>query len=653
VSLLQELKRRNVFRVGIAYLVASWLLLQITDILVPILDLPDSAARLVFLLLVIGLIPALIFAWAFELTPEGIKRERDVDRNQSVTSQTGRKLDRVIIGILVAAVIVLLVDRVTQKPEAEPSTADRSAEKGSEPFSQVSTTSPEIPSEEMGSDPLESTIKSIAVLPFVNMSSDPEQEYFSDGLAEELLNRLTKNPNLRVAARTSAFQFKGQNLDVADIGRQLKVDHVLEGSVRKSGSRLRITAQLIKTEDGFHLWSETYERELTDVFAIQDEISGAINTALELQLDASVPAAATPPTSNLEAYNLYLRGRYLLATRGGDNMLQADVLFDRAVARDPDFSAAWSAMAFNSSLLFGYTYQLSAEAAFAKALRAAKRAIELDPENAEAYIALGRTQIWYFHNWQEGEAAANRAYELAPNNAEVVNLYGDVLFMLGDFESGERIERKAALLDPLSATNAFDVAIALLIQNRPEEALEPARTAMDLAPDSYYRVDALVYALLLTGRTEEARALIETTVAKFDVDQQDPVSANLWWSMYFYETDDREGLRAYWNEMGAGQSAATGPNAAAEVNALPASYMAFFTLWLDGAEAALPWLQIAHANGEFMLLRWVDYFYLPERMSTDSKWLEFWNQPEYQGLLEIRRSRPYDNISYWKKRPSP
>ncbi|MGH6821543.1 MAG: hypothetical protein ACREDU_11880, partial [Methylocella sp.] len=328
--------------------------------------------------------------------------------------------------------------------------------------------------------------KSIAVLPFVNMSSDPEQEYFSDGLAEELLNRLAKNQTLRVAARTSAFQFKGQNLDVAKIGRQLKVEHVLEGSVRKSGNRLRITAQLINVTDGFHLWSETYEREMDDIFAIQDEISGAISTALELKLGTAAPAAAAPPTQNLEAYNLYLRGRYLLAARGAANMLQADELFERAVALDPEFSAAWSAMAFNSAVMWGYTYEPSAEVVFAKAVSAARQAIELDPENAEAYIALSRAQLWYLHDWQEGQAAASRAYELAPNNAEVVNIYGDVMIMLGDFEAAERIERKATLLDPLSATNAMDVAMILLILNRPDEALAPARTAMDLAPDSYY-----------------------------------------------------------------------------------------------------------------------------------------------------------------------
>jgi len=310
-------------------------------------------------------------------------------------------------------------------------------------------------------------------------------------------------------------------------------------------------------------------------------------------------------------------------------------------------------MAFNSAVMWGYVYEPSAEVVFAKAVRAARRAIELDPENAEAYIALGRAQLWYFHDWREGQAAANRAYELAPNNAEVVNIYGDMLIMLGDFESAERIERKAALLDPLSATDANDLAVILLLLNRADEALEPARTAMDLAPDSYYRVDPSIYSLLLTGKSKEARALIEATVARFKLNEQDPVTAAFWWSMYFYLTNDREGLRAYLNErLGAGQLAASGPDANTAVTTFPASYMAFYMLWLDGAEAALPWLQKARTNGEWILL-WPDYFYLPERMSNDPKWLEFWDQPEYQELFDIRRSHPYDHVSYWKEQPSP
>ncbi len=650
MSLFQELKRRNVIRVAIAYAVVSWLLLQVMSTVVPILDLPEWVAKLTLVVLALGFVPALIFAWAFELTPEGVKKECEVDRAQSILPQTGRKLDRIIIAFLVIALGYFAYDKFTTPTPVIPVNA---GENGSEPFSD-STPQISAAAEEKGSDPFSADpIKSIAVLPFVNMSSDPEQEYFSDGLAEELLNRLAQNTNLRVAARTSAFQFKGKNLNVAEIGRQLKVENVLEGSVRKSGNRLRITAQLINVKDGFHLWSETYEREMDDIFAIQDEISGAISTALELELGTAAPRAAAPPTQNLEAYNLYLRGRYLLAARGGENMLQADELFERAVTLDPEFSAAWSAMAFNSAIMWGYVYEPPADVVFAKAVRAAGRAIELDPENAEAYIALGRAQLWYFHDWQEGQAAANRAYELAPNNAEVVNIYGDVLVMLGDFESAERIERKAALLDPLSATNAADLALVLLMLNRADEALAPARTAMNLAPDSYYRVDFLIYSLLLTGKPEEARALIEATDARFNVSEQDPANLAAWWSLYFYQTNNREGLRAYLNEpLGTVHPAGAGAGPEPAGKGLLSSTMAFYMLWLDGAEAALPWLQKARASGEWLLL-WPDYFYLPERMSTDPVWLEFWDQPEYQDLFDIRRSHPYDHVSYWKEQPSP
>ncbi|HEY5774941.1 MAG TPA: hypothetical protein VIS57_02545, partial [Xanthomonadales bacterium] len=260
MSLLAELKRRNVFKVAVAYAVASWLLLQMSDILVPILGLPDNAQKLIFLLLVIGFIPALIFAWAFELTPEGLKKEKDVDRQNSVVSQTGSRLNIAIIGMLVVALAYF----VWEARFAEDKTAEKPA---SVPVAAV-------PAEAAVSE------KSVAVLPFVNMSSDPEQEYFSDGLSEELLNRLAQNDQLRVAARTSSFQFKGQNQDIGEIGRQLKVDNVLEGSVRKSGNRLRITAQLIRVDSGFHLWSQTYEREMDDIFTIQDDIAMAISTAL-------------------------------------------------------------------------------------------------------------------------------------------------------------------------------------------------------------------------------------------------------------------------------------------------------------------------------------------------------------------------------------
>jgi len=246
MSLFSELKRRNVFRVAVAYAVASWLLLQVTDIIVPILDLPASAPKLILLIIAIGFIPVVIFAWAFELTPEGIKRESEIDPAQSVTHHTAKKLDYVTIALLVAVACLVAFNRYS--PSARETAVD------------VVTHAP--PDE-----------ISIAVLPFVNMSADSDNEYFSDGISEELMNVLVKVDSLRVASRTSAFSFKGKDTPIPEIARQLKVNNILEGSVRKSGQKVRITAQLIDVASDKHLWSETYDRELTDIFDIQAKIS--------------------------------------------------------------------------------------------------------------------------------------------------------------------------------------------------------------------------------------------------------------------------------------------------------------------------------------------------------------------------------------------
>ena len=252
MSFFDELKRRNVFRVGVAYVIVAWLLAQVADLFLENFGAPDWVIKSVLIVLVIGFPLAIFFAWAFELTPEGLKREKEVDRSQSIASETGRKLDRAIIAILVLALGYFVYDKYGGSgAPAEVATAQNAA----------------LPAE---------AEKSIAVLPFVNMSSDTEQEYFSDGISEEILNALAGVQGLKVAGRTSSFAFKGQNQDLRAIGEALGVNHILEGSVRKSGGKVRITAQLIKVDDGFHVWSDTYDRELTDVFAIQDEIANAI-----------------------------------------------------------------------------------------------------------------------------------------------------------------------------------------------------------------------------------------------------------------------------------------------------------------------------------------------------------------------------------------
>ncbi len=301
---LSELKRRNVVRIGLLYAVSGWVLLQVADVLVGLLGLPDWTLRLVGMLLLLGFPLALIFAWVYELTPEGIKRERDVDRSASITSHTGQRLNIVIVVLLAMAVTLLALQQFSGR-DANPSGPEQAAAPvaADPPGVSVSDESP-----------------SIAVLPFINMSGDAENEYFSDGLSEELLNVLARVPDLRVAARTSSFHFKNKTGDVAEIGRELGVANVLEGSVRKSGETVRVTVQLIKVEDGFHLWSDTYDRKLDDIFAIQDDIAshvvGALTAALLGDDDAAAKRAgetlsvATAGTDKFAAYDRLLLARF-------------------------------------------------------------------------------------------------------------------------------------------------------------------------------------------------------------------------------------------------------------------------------------------------------------------------------------------------------
>ena len=327
---LQELKRRNVFRVGVAYAVVSWLIIQIIETISEPLGLPDWTEAFFIVLVLAGLPLVLIFAWAFELTPEGLKKTREVDKEESVTSVTGRKLNYTIIAVLVIALGYSVWDRQGMVEQSE-----------------ITAASQEDPDEV-----IRTSAASIAVLPFVNMSADPEQEYFSDGISEELLNLLAKIPDLRVPARTSSFQFKGQNLDIADVAQQLNVKHVLEGSVRKADVRIRVTAQLIEAESGYHLWSDTYDRELTDIFQIQDEISAAIVEALSATL--GINAAAAPhvkAAASPEAYNAFLLGQHLIKKRTKGDIEAAIPNFEKAIELDPEYAPAHAGLGLAWRLL--------------------------------------------------------------------------------------------------------------------------------------------------------------------------------------------------------------------------------------------------------------------------------------------------------------
>lgn len=320
MGLFSELKRRNVFRVAIAYLIAAWLLIQLADILIPMLDLPEWVARLILLLLLILFVPTLIAAWALEMTPEGLKLEKNVTRDESITPRTGKKLNAITMGVLALVVVVLLVDKLYLSADSSP-------------------------------DEVVAIDKSIAVLPFVDLSQSQDQEWFADGLAEEILNALARTPDLLVASRTSAFAYKGSTKDLRVIAGELGVAHILEGSVRRAGERLRVTAQLIRASDGFHLWSENYDRDAADVIEVQEDLAIKIASAMETTMDPeALKDMLSVGTRSVEAYQAYLRGMSSNArassTGDSDDFVAAYEFFELARELDPGFSSAHERAAF-------------------------------------------------------------------------------------------------------------------------------------------------------------------------------------------------------------------------------------------------------------------------------------------------------------------
>lgn len=431
---LAELRRRNVYRVAVTYTVTGWLFAQVCDMLLPVLGLPEAATTAVIVLLALGLPVAVVFAWIYEATPEGFKRTADVAEEESVAVDTGRRLNLVTL-----AAVALLIATFFARPwlVSSPATgvASQVAEQGS-----VATGSSR-------------RTASIAVLPFVDLSPDGDQEYFSDGISEELLNLLAKIPELEVTSRSSAFAFKGKDVGIRDVAASLGVAHVLEGSVRKAGSRLRITAQLIDTESDTHLWSETYDRELVDVFAVQDEISAAIVTELGPLLGISdAPEPRSPRSVDSAAYDAYLLGQHLLRIRTREKIEAAIVEFQRARALDPRYAPAVAGEALGWYLLkFGPTTygELPLEEVRARVEPLLESAFELDPELPEAFgvrgileTSLGRLDL--------ALADFERALELNPSYTDALNWYQALLANLGRREEAMAVLDRLVSLDPLN-----------------------------------------------------------------------------------------------------------------------------------------------------------------------------------------------------------
>jgi TolB-like protein/tetratricopeptide (TPR) repeat protein len=453
MSLIAELKRRNVFRVGAAYAIVAWLLVEVASVVLPTFEAPEWVMKVFTFLVILGFPLALILAWAFELTPAGIKLEKTADRAESIRQQPGRKLDFAIIGLLAVSVVYFAVDKFVL--EAEPEQAEEATE--------------QVPAAEAVAGE-----ESIAVLPFANMSGDPEQEFFSDGISEELLNVLAKVKGLRVTSRTSAFAFKGKDITTPEIAEKLGVNHVLEGSVRMAGNRVRITTQLIEVETDSHLWSESYDRDLSDIFAVQDEIAAKVGEALKVALLGADSSPIRPSReTSIEVYSDYLLARQKQEDTNFPNLAEAERLLKGVIERDPSYAPAYAALAGTYWSMADWGSISSSEAS-AQMMPLLEQALSLDGDLAEA--------------WQ------HLAYVRQAN---------------GDLEGARAAEKKALELDPQNPLVLQRQIRRLSWTHEPERALVYADELLrvdPLSPEALRRIGVL-YARL--GRRDDAKRMID------------------------------------------------------------------------------------------------------------------------------------------------
>jgi TolB-like protein len=449
-----ELKRRHVYRVAIAYAVVAWLLIQIATQVFPFFEIPIWVVRLVVIAVVLGFPVALMIAWAFELTPEGIKRAENVEPNEYIPRWSTRKFAALIISVAIFAGGVPLFQLVRSKPTSLPW-----------------VTGDATPSQ-----------KSIAVLPLLNESRDPDDEYFSDGLSEELIAALAQIKGLKVIGRSSSFRFKDKKTDVKTIGEKLGVSTLLEGTVRKQGDQVRIVAELVNAADGSELWSRTFHRELKDIFAVQAEIAQAVATSLELTLlgpDDTSPKKTW--TNSVQAHNAYLQGHFYFQRRSLEDYLKAVGFFNQAIQIDPDYALAYAERSEAWAWIGDLTSEKQKEA-WSKAARDGERAVAIEPQLAEAHAALGWVRFFIEWKFTEGLAELRRAQQLARWNPTANDLLARVMVYLGQFDEAEKLARQAIELDPLAYQARSSLARLLFVQGKLDEADASARKAAELQP---------------------------------------------------------------------------------------------------------------------------------------------------------------------------
>lgn len=506
MSLLAELKRRNVIRVGVAYAIVSWVIAQIAEFAFENFGAPDWVLKSVVVILLLGLPLALFFAWAFEMTPEGIKREVEIDRSQSIVSQTGRKLDRMIIGILVIALGWFAFDKFYTNTSIE----------------QTVPATGQVASNEDRQE------KSVAVLPFIAMSSGPDDEYFADGLTEEILNSLAQLPELLVTARTSAFSFKGQDIPIQEIATALGVRHIVEGSVRRSGDRLRVTAQLIRAEDGFHLWSQNYDSTSTDTISVQENIAEQIASVMDVVLDKEKrEAMKAAGLRDVEAFTLYQKGQQAYERAHGEvatieGLSQANVYFEQVMERAPTFSQVYLDHSdLYVHLLSDHASGLYQDTLTEAEVRDAYDTIIADYEAAEKYATntapRSMTELdlaFVSGDWQGLGGRIERA--LAEPGCYQGNWIQIVTDVFGYSEAFIEQSLRVLECDPRRSLSWFNLARSYLRIGNTEMSLQYAQDGIKVAPGGWVR-SALIRALIADGQHEAARKEIDARVTEPDI----------------------------------------------------------------------------------------------------------------------------------------
>jgi TolB-like protein/Tfp pilus assembly protein PilF len=484
MSLFDELKRRNVFRMAGLYFVAAWLILQVADLLLDAFEVPSWAMRLLVVSLALGLPLALVFSWIFEWTPDGVKRDEQASSG-AIKSAARQRMNMAIAVLIVLAIGVFGVGRLV--PETTVTGPEENV-------------APEVVPE-----------RTIAVLPFVNMSDDPDNEYFSDGLSEELLNVLATIPELRVIARTSSFAFKGKDADIRSIGEQLNVANVLEGSVRKAGNQVRITAQLIATGSGYHLWSQSYDRTLDDVFAIQGEIAGEVADALRVSI------LGTPPQvrqTDPEAFAAYLHGLYFYQQRSREGYEKAVEYVLQCLSIDPDYAPALTLLSatYANQALIGYQpFAVTHE----KALVVIGHALRVDPDFALANSARAWLAATYENDFAAAALFYRRALELSPGNAIILGNAAVLLRTLGRLEEAIAMTESSLALNPVSSTTYTNLSDQLFRVGRHTDAIEAARKAIELTAGNNSAIGNLAFGYLLVEQPEAAIRAIEQSTSEF------------------------------------------------------------------------------------------------------------------------------------------